>query len=652
MKKVIYLTILLCTLLSSVSYGVTLPETISDMDFMKGNYYKSDGNYTFKTINVGEKLVGKVGSVTGYNPPNTDVYQLKVFEDAMISINVVPLSNQYYNNLTIGDLMFIDDISGEKKYYNSSDQKNGISIDDFISYGAYYRSVYLEAGTYYFTVGGKAYSQEIQATNYLSYVDYQIEVTSQKYSAEPSIDTNQMEPYVLKTTADSIYGALRMNLIYSSNSFKSDSNDRILIPAGMKRQIKVKIHNIHSNPLEVFKKEIQYIRNNADKKALERRLITSTYKSDACLNVSVQDNESFKLAPNSFKELTFMAEKDKSYYIDLRANYPTQYKIEYAENDESYPVLKSNEGVKVKPIIMLHTACDIEPAVLDQHNYRIFVNGIDYTNNMGYMGHITNLPESNVGDIYEIRVEVDGYKPYYENITIPAGENGNENVIVFVNVDTTPATSAVDAKPLNEDNIHVYGDPAERLPYYDGELYNDSEGKLVMVGGEFTNNRVVNNRRDGNGVITKDKRDFLNKRIYTSYTVYGDQYAYFAPGGIENVYSGLGVTTHHSYNQTKVVQSGVRLYQVIGLDATSYYKVITTGNYFGMENSQIVMEENGALSEQAQKNILQPQSLQFVFGDNYGGANASLKIHDLTVESYLTLDQLRQMDQRRNNTIQ
>jgi hypothetical protein len=332
----------------------------------------------------------------------------------------------------------------------------------------------------------------------------------------------------------------------------------------------------------------------------------------------------------------------------LRSNYPTQYKIEYAENNEAYPISKFNEG-KVKPIIMLHTACDIEPTVFDQHNYKIFVNGIDYTNNVGYMGHITNLPESNVGEIYEIRVEVDGYKPYYENITIPAGENGSENVIVFVNVNTTPTTGI---KPANADNIHVYGDPAERLPYYDGEIYNDSEGNLVMVGGEFTNNRVVNNRRDGNGVITKDKRDLLNKRIYTSYTVHGDQYAYFAPGGIENVYSGLGVTTHHSYNQTKVVQSGVRLYQVIGVDGTSYYKVITTGNYFGMENSQIVMEESGTLSEEAQKNILQPQSLQFVFGDNYGGANASLKIHDLTVESYLTLDQLREMNQRRNNKIQ
>jgi len=633
-KKVLSLAFILCMLISSYSYALISPNAISDIDFLKANYYTAD--YTLKNIQVGETLQSYVGFKNGWNEPSKqDVYELTILEDSMVTIKATPLNEQYYTHLKIDALIFVDEVAGQKNYYSASDQKNGIGIDDFGTYGAYYRSVYLNKGTYYFQVTGQSYTSEEHVSNYLSYVDYQIEVTSTSYQNEPNGDTDQSNSYSLKSNSDILNGTLRMETGYTEGLFRSDSADRIIIPAGSERDITLKIHNIKSNPLEVFKKELEYTRNNDNKKALELNTLTNVYKAGAQLNVGIKENGNHYVLPSEFIEVTFTAMENEEYYIDLSANFPTQYKIDYTESIASGSTDAMPNSTTVKPIVMVHTACDIDASVFDNRNYKIFVNDIDYTDQEGYMGHITNLPESNVGDAYDIRIEVEGYKPYFETVTIPAGEDGSDNAIVFVNVSTTA---------VNQESFHIYGYLVEQVPYYDGALYNDNEGSLEMVGGQFTNNRVSNGRRDGNGVITKEKQNLLNKRIYTSYTIYGDEYAYFAPGGVENVYSGFGVTTGHSYNGTKVVQSGVQLFQIIGVSDTSYYKVVTTGNYFGMEGSQIVMEESGMLSEQAQQNILQPQSIQFIFGDNYGGTNTSLKIHYLSVEPYAGLEQLRGID--------
>ncbi len=106
---------------------------------------------------------------------------------------------------------------------------------------------------------------------------------------------------------------------------------------------------------------------------------------------------------------------------------------------------------KVKNIIMIHTATDkITPAMCDNREYRIYVNDEDYTDSMeGYMGHITNLPDSNIGDKYDVRVEFDGYKPYYETVTIVPEQDGGYPGLIFVNVDTEEDNNTSD------DSVHA-----------------------------------------------------------------------------------------------------------------------------------------------------------------------------------------------------
>ncbi len=642
-KKTIGIMLIFVMLFTNIAFAqVTIPKTISDLDYMKENYFKG-GNNTYKNIEVGGKDTGKVMSVSGHSNPNTDVYILTVREAGIVTIQVVPLNKQYYTSLNIGGVQFVSNVSGEKKYYSAGNQSNSIVIEDYNGYGSCLRNVYLDEGIYYFSVSGKQYTKEEQVTNYLDYVDYQITVTSQSYSKDPNIDTNQSNPYTFVADKDTVKGSVAMGLIYSESSkkYSLDTSDRYMIPAGNEREVKLKISNTNSNPLNLFKKEIEYKRNDNDKQNLEIRRLTSTYKSNGNLTVSVKENGSFKLLPGESKELSVNIKKDEGYYIDLSASFPSEYTITYEELGDTNSTTPTPEPTPtpatptpeptenlVKPIIMLHTACEIPAETFDKHNYKIYVNGADYTNNQGYMGHITNLPQSKVGETYDIKVVVDGYKPYYETITIPKSENNDGNAIVFVNVNTQK--NVVETTP--QEKYYLYGYEVTQMPYYDGKLMRDNTD-LIMKGGSHTNNRVVNERRDGNGVITVKKFNVKNKRILSSYTVYGEQYCYYAGHGVDQIISGKGVTTHHSWAGSKVVPSGTKLYKIMTLTDSTYNIKVATGNFNGVSGSTLLYEESGNLSETAKKAINSPQSIHFIFGDNYGNENNYMIAHYLSVEN-------------------
>lgn len=331
MKKIIVITIILIMVFSTGSFAQPiLPDTVNDLDFMKKNYYVGN-NYTFKNISIGAKGTGKVMSVSGHSNPNTDVYTLIVLDSGLVTIEVMPLNKLYYCDLKIDGPLFVSNISGTKKYYTAGNQKNSIAINDFNGYGNYYKSVYLNKGIYYFSVSGKQYSKNNQATNYLEYVDYKITVKSTNYQKEPNIDTNQSSPYVFKSQKDRVKGCVSMDLMYANGKYLLDSKDRFLVPAGNKRDVLLKITNTQSNLLNVFKKKLEYKRNNDDKTNLEIRKLTNDYKSNAKISVSIARNGSFKLLPNEAKEIIFTADKDKEYYIDISASFPSEYDISYEE---------------------------------------------------------------------------------------------------------------------------------------------------------------------------------------------------------------------------------------------------------------------------------------------------------------------------------
>lgn len=635
MKKIIAIILLVVMMFTMTGYAqVMTPKTISDLDFMKANYYKN-GNYTFKNIHVGSTGNGKVMSTAAHSNPNTDVYTLTVLEAGVVTIEVTPMNKQYYTSLVIDGLQFVSDVSGERKYYSAGGPKNSIKIEDYNGYGNCLRSVYLDPGTYYFSVSGTQYSSTEQVTNYLEYVDYKITVNSQSYAKDPNIDTDQSNPYTFSGTKDTIKGNVSMQLMYStsSNKYNLDSSDRYMIPAGDEREVKITVSNTNSNPLNLFKKEIEYKRNNDDKQNLEIRRLTSNYKSDSNLSVSVQENGSMKLSSGETKEIIAKVKANEEYYLDIRSSYPSEYTISYEDMGGSTVNQQpaQTETNSVEGIIMLHTACSIPQETLDSHNYKIYINNVDYTNNKGYMGHITNLPPCQVGDKFNIRVEVEGYEPYEETITIPSVNEG-ENTVVFVNVNTNPVAAQPVIQPEEETKYFVGDYEVVQGEYYDGEVAMAQYG-LVIKGGTFTNSRIVNGRRDGNMAVTKEKFNLKNKTIYGEYTIYGSNYAWYPGFGVENVIGGGKISTHHSWAGSKVVGDGTKLFQTTILTETTYDIKIATGNYFGKSGSNLIYEDSGNLSDNGKQALNSPQSIHFYFGDNYGNETNFMVLHDLNIET-------------------
>lgn len=638
MKRIIGMTLFIVMIFTMTAFGqVITPQTISDLDFMKVNYYKGSNN-TFKNIHVGSAESGKVMSVAAHSNPNTDVYTLTVEEAGIVTIETIPMNKQYYTSLVIGDLLFVSDVSGEKKYYSAGD-KNSIEIEDYNGYGHCLKSIYLDPGTYYFSVSGSQYSSSEQVSNYLQYVDYKITVDSQPYAKDPNIDTDQSNPYTFGARKDVIKGNVSMQMIYSTSSKKYylDSFDRYMIPAGAEKEVKISVSNTNSNPLNLFKKVIEYKRNNDDKQNLEMRKLTSDYKSDSSLKVSVQKNGNIKLLSGESKELIVKVNANEAYYVDIQSNYPSEYTISYEVIDGSTVTQQSTktDNNTVNAIIMLHTACSIPQETFDSHSYKIYINDVDYTNKQGYMGHITNLPPCHVGDKFRVRVEVDGYDTYEETISIPSVNEG-ENTILLVNVNTNKV--AVQSEKIqSEETLKYFVGDYEVIQgeHYDGEMAMAQYG-LAIKGGAFTNGRVSNGRRDGNMAVTKEKFNLKNKTIYGEYTIYGSNYAWYPGFGVENVIGGGKISTHHSWSGSIVVADGTKLFQTTTLTDSTYDIKIATGNYY--DGSNLIYEDKGDLSDNGKQALNEPQSIHFYFGDNYGNESNYMVLHDLRIEAIKTED--------------
>lgn len=643
MKKLITISILFAVLFSTTGYAQIISvQTISDLDYMK-NYYNGD-NYTYKNIYVGSIDSGKVMSNSGHPNPNTDVYALTIVDAGMITIEATILNRQYNPSLAIGTLSFVSDVSGTKEYY-MSDQKNSLAIEGYNGAGNYLRSIYLDPGTYYFTVGGSQYTQDSTASNYLDYVEYQITVRSQAYKQEANGDTNSSNPYTFTGSKETVSGSINMRLLYSESSgkYNTETKDRFMIPLGNQRKVKITVSNTNSNPLNIFKKEIETVRNENSKNPI-MKIVTDHYRSDAALKVSMQENGQVALMPGETKEILAEIKANEDYYVEIMGSEPSEYTITYEEvgvgnetaaekNTTTNSETGSEDTIIDSGIIMIHTACEIPQTIFDNHQYKIYLNGIDYTNSQGYMGHITNLPVCNVGDEFHVKVEVEGYEPYEETVTISPSEDNDGYTVAFVNVDTNPA--AVDegnnVESSNEAEYYVDGYQVAQGEYYDGNLAMAQLG-LVMSGGDHTNGRLVNGRRDGNMVLTTEKFLLQNKIIKSSYTIYGTQYGAYTGSGVENVISGRQVTTHHSWAGTPVITSGTKLYKTIGLTDATYDIKVATGNYYGMPGSTLIIDQTGNLSTDAVKALGSPQSVFFNFTDNYGGESNYMVVHDLAIE--------------------
>ncbi len=459
MKKTFIYALILIMLFTTVCFAQT-PQTISDLEFMKTNWFKSSGNFTYYNLTVGanknDASSGSVGSLYAYEKPNTDVYTLTVLEDGIVTIEVIPTNTMYGTTTNIESISFISDISGNRKKYSAADSntgRNGIRIVNFNGKGSCQKSRYLSKGTYYFSVTGSQYSKEIHTSNDLAKVNYHLSITMDTFAS--NLNSSADQPYVIHSAQEVIKGILAMELHWNkgSDSFYYDTSDKIVFPASNERTIRLTITNSGNSVLKTidpYGKLNGFLKNSG--------------------NLMV-DGTKFELGYGQTTEIIATLKGDEKYAIELVESFPKEYTILYEElsssnsnSSKQHPSIiegkptvpvtpteltpsEANTKPKtqtdtVKPIIMLHTACDISPKVFDNHAYKIYVNGKDYTSNQGYMGHITNLPISHVGDTYQVRVEVDGYQPYEEAITIPTSEYDDGNSVVFMNVNTTKSTNS------------------------------------------------------------------------------------------------------------------------------------------------------------------------------------------------------------------
>ena len=545
--------------------AATSPIAVSDLDYIRGALF-NEGSYTYHSISVGERISSSVMRQGGPSAPNTDVYILTVAEPMMVNLDAVPYTKQYYTNLQISGPWFVDD-RGAKQYRFIE----ALSIEDYKGYGNAHKSAYLDAGTYYFEITGYAYTSEEQVANYLTPVGYQLDVTGQAYLDETDQDTTESAPYFLNAAGESVSGQVGMNRYAASadGDYRLDTKDRLIIPAGVSRTIALEIENMSSNPLNQFKKEIVYTRNNEDKTALELRTLSENYTNQAAISVSVQSNGSYKILPGVVEKLNFKAEAGVDYNIDIMSALPSVYTVRYTATDAAANIPEpTTEPTTPEPTTP-------EPTT----------------------------PEPTTPE------------PTTPEPTTPETENPE------VNPDET--STAYD----------IYGCPAVRMPAYDGRI--EREAYTLLYGGAFTNNRVTDGRRDGNGLKTIEKFDVKNKRIYGAFTVYGDTYASHIGAGVENVFAGTSVTTGNSYNGSVYVPSGTKVYKIVGLTDSTYYMILTTGNFYGMQGAEILYHENGILSDASKAALNTPQSIYFSFGDNYGGAENKMAIHYMSIEPYV-----------------
>ena len=465
MKKIILSVFITVMLFTTVCFAQT-PQTINDLAFMKSNWFTSSANYTYHTLEVGANQddadSGSVGSLTAYKQPNTDVYTLTVLDDGIVTIKVIPSNTMYGTKINIEAISFVSDVSGTKKRYSASDNntgRNGVRIVDFNGTGSCLKSRYLSKGTYFFSVTGSQYSKQNASSNDLVRVNYNLSVTMDTFA--DNLNSSAENPYVVDSANKAIKGILGMELQYnkSRDNFLYDTSDKIVFPAGNERAVKLTVTSSGNSVLKTidpYGKLNGFIKNSGN---------------------SMVDGTKFELGYGETAEITATFKANETYSIELVESFPKEYTILYevlsgsAEQPDADSKPSENPAAagSVKPIIMLHTACDISPKTFDNRDYKIFVNGVDYTSKEGYMGHITNLPESRVGDRYHVRVEVEGYQPYEETVTVPASEYKDGNSVIFVNVNTTAAaapasgieeSSAIDtasswAKEEIEKSIHA-----------------------------------------------------------------------------------------------------------------------------------------------------------------------------------------------------
>ena len=170
-----------------------------------------------------------------------------------------------------------------------------------------------------------------------------------------------------------------------------------------------------------------------------------------------------------------------------------------------------------------------------------------------------------------------------------------------------------------------------------GQIRGSDQG-LALIGGAWTNGRLINGRQDGITAQSGNTFDFSNGGdVYVSFRANGaGKYMSFTP----RLVSGVAVpymSTHNSWAGSVVVSDGMPLFAHLRIQPDGSYRlVITSGNY-DLHGGGLLLQSAGKLNR-----LLAP--LELHLGDNYASERAGL----LVTEAKVHLDAARSASRPRD----
>lgn len=148
---------------------------------------------------------------------------------------------------------------------------------------------------------------------------------------------------------------------------------------------------------------------------------------------------------------------------------------------------------------------------------------------------------------------------------------------------------------------------------------------VALIGGAWTNGRVINGRQDGITAQSSESFDFSNGGdVYVSFSANGaGKYMSFTP----RLVSGVSVpymSTHNSWAGSVVVADGMPLFAHLRIQPDGIYRLVVASGDYDVRGGGVLLRSAGKLTKLS-------APLELHLGDNYASEQAGLLVTEATV---------------------
>lgn len=148
---------------------------------------------------------------------------------------------------------------------------------------------------------------------------------------------------------------------------------------------------------------------------------------------------------------------------------------------------------------------------------------------------------------------------------------------------------------------------------------------VALIGGAWTNGRVINGRQDGITAQSSESFDFSNGGdVYVSFSANGaGKYMSFTP----RLVSGVSVpymSTHNSWAGSVVVADGMPLFAHLRIQPDGTYRLVIASGDYDVRGGGVLLRSAGKLTKLS-------APLELHLGDNYASEQAGLLVTAATV---------------------